>query len=163
MPNLRDALRDIALRAAGPLGISLQRAIDTHLSTFRAAIIHDGASHRALSLLLHEAGVHGVDGKAPPVGSISRALNRASAKREAAASTAAPPPKSRRRLVNTAPHAAANSDGIRGQTAKSNIRSAIEPGAARLPIPPPVDVSDSVSADALRRGRLLNVLRTNRS
>ena len=160
-PDLRGALRAIAESAAGPFPISLQRAIGDHLPAFRAAI-RDGASHRALALLLHEAGVVGRDGEAPAVGSISRALNRANAK--CGAGVAAAPSQSRltRRRIHAAPSAAENSDANRPHEASPEIRSAIEPGAARLPIPPPVDGSNAVFADALRRGRLLNILRANR-
>jgi hypothetical protein len=166
-PDLQDALRYISVCAAGPFGISLQRAIDSHFSAFHAAIL-DGASHQALALLLHEAGVAGRDGEAPAVGSISRALNRANAKYGAGPATAARHRTPTRWRTVAASNAAANSDAIRPQETNPEIRSAIEPGAARFPIPPPVDVSDAVStettmASALRRGRLLNELQAKRN
>jgi hypothetical protein len=163
-PDLRDALRVIAECAAAPFGISLQRAIDSHFSAFRAAI-RDGASHQALALLLHEAGVAGRDGEAPAVGSISRALNRANTKYGASSATAVPHPRQTRSCIDAVSNAAGNSDENSPHEAGPEIRSAIEPGAARLPIPPPADVpdADALMASALRRGRLLNALRERRT
>ena len=162
-PDLRDALHAIAECAAGPFGISLQRAVGDHLQVFRTAI-RDGASHRALALLLHEAGVAGRDGEAPAVGSISRALNRAIAK--CGADAAAVPSQSRltRRRVDAVPSAAENSDAAGSHKVNPEIRAPIEPGAARLPIPPPADIpgADTLMASALRRGRLLNELKALR-
>ena len=162
-PDLRDSLQKIAVRAKGPLGISLQFAIDDHLSAFDAAAARDRVSHQVLARLLYEAGVVGRNGEAPSAGSFSSALSRARAKHNANALRAVLHPKPVNTPVDAKSSTTADSSGVHSHEANSEIRSAIEPGAARLPIPPPVDVSDSVSADALRRGRLLNVLRTNRS
>lgn len=166
-PDLRDALRDIALRAAWPFGVTLQSSIDGHLSVFCAAI-RDGASHRDLARLLHEAGVAGRDGSAPSVGSVSRALNRARAKYEANAGTDVLHPKSTKVPVDAKSSATGDSDEIHPRRPKPGIRSAIERGAARLPIPPPADVPHAVSTEtpmaaALRRGHLLNELKAKRS
>jgi hypothetical protein len=162
-PDLRDSLQKIAVRAKGPLGISLQFAIDDHLSAFDAAAARDRVSHQVLARLLYEAGVVGRNGEAPSAGSFSSALSRARAKHNANALRAVLHPKPVNTPVDAKSSTTADSSGVHSHEANSEIRSAIEPGAARLPIPPPVDVSDAVSADALRRGRLLNILRANRS
>ena len=162
-PYLRDALHDIAVRAAGRAGISLQHALDGHLSAFNAAA-RDRVSHQILARLLHEAGVAGRNGEAPSVGSFSSALSRARAKYEANARRAAPYPRPANTPVDAVSNAAENKDAAGPYKASPEIRSAIEPGAARLPIPPPADVpdADTLMASALRRGRLLNELKALR-
>lgn len=162
-PYLRDALHDIAVRAAGRAGISLQHAIDAHLSAFNAAA-RDRVSHQILAGLLHEAGVAGRNGEAPSAGSFSSALSRARAKFGANARRAAPYKKPANTPVDAVSNAAENKDAAGPYKASPEIHSAIEPGAARLPTPPPANVPDAATlmASALRRGRLLNELKALR-
>ncbi|MGA2491582.1 MAG: hypothetical protein ABSF67_01380 [Roseiarcus sp.] len=167
-PDLRDALRNIAVRAAGRLRISLQHAIDGHFSAFDAAATRDRVSHQLLARLLFEAGVVARNGEAPSAGSFSSALSRARANHKANARRAVFQPKPANTPVDAKSSATADGGGTHSHKAKPEICSLIEPAAPRSLRPSPVDVPHAVFAEtpmssALRRGRLLNELKWKRT
>lgn len=165
-PDLQRALCDIAERAAGPFGITLQRAVDDHLGAFTAAM-RSGASHRVLARLLHEAGVAGRDGAPPTEGAVSRAMNRARSKSKDGADAVAPDRRPATERANFKSDGTESGEKLRPQVPGSTICSAMEPGSARCPIPPPVcrrAPSSLISEmrEALKVGVVLNELSTRR-
>ena len=134
-PSLQAALSEIAQRAQGPFGITLQAAIADHLSTFNDAI-SDGATHRAIAAWLSTAGISSRGGRGPSIGAVSKAIHRANVKAPPASTGGPSSP-----ATTTAP--------------------AIQPGSPQLPIPPPQGFPSSFFR-AQRAGRLLNELRLQR-
>ena len=165
-PSLQRALCDIAERAAGPFGLTMQRAVDDHLDAFTAAL-SSGASHRVLALLLHEAGVAGRDGAPPTEGAVSRAMNRARSKSKDGADAVAPDRRPATERANFKFDGTESGEKLRPQIPGSTICSAMEPGSARCPIPPPVCRRASISqisemTEALKVGVVLNELKARR-
>jgi hypothetical protein len=164
-PSLQRALCDIAKRAAGPFGLSTQRAVDDHLDAFTAALGGD-ASHRDLARLLHEAGVAGRDGGPPTEGAVSRALNRARSKSQNRADAVASQRPATER-ANFKFDGTERGEKLRPQVPSSTICSAMEPGSPRCAIPPPVCHRASISlisemTEALKVGVVLDELKTRR-
>jgi hypothetical protein len=165
-PSLQRALCDIAERAAGPFGITQQRAVDDHLDAFTAAL-SDGASHRVLARLLHEAGVVGRDGGPPTEGAVSRSLNRARSKSQDRADAVASHQRPATERANFDFDGTGRGEELHPQIPGSTICSAMEPGSARCPIPPPVCRRASSSLisemrEALKVGVVLNELQKRR-
>jgi hypothetical protein len=165
-PDLQRALCDIADRAAGPFGIRLQRAVDDHLDALTAALSGD-AGHRGLARLLHEAGVAARDGAPPTEGAVSRAMNRARSKSKDGADAVAPERRPATERANFKSDGTESGEKLRPQIPDSTIRSAMEPGSARCPIPPPVCRRASISlisemTEALKVGVVVNELNSRR-
>lgn len=165
-PSLQRALCDIAERAAGPFGLTMQRAVDDHLDAFTAAL-SSGASHRDLARLLHEAGVAGRDGGPPTEGAVSRALNRARSKSQNRADAVASHQRPATERANFKFDGTERGEKLRPQVPGSTICSATEPGSPRCAIPPPVCHRARISLisemrEVLKVGVVLNELNSRR-